>query len=368
MGNARSPGWLALVVLAWAASAAAAGEPADLAAIPRVEAPLEVRFSFSLVNITAVNEREETIDFDAVIHMSWMDPRLAYDPAEYGMAADEFVPGDYSKAPRRIYLTDFAVQELFPGWWPGVVIPNGIGDRSATNVAIGVWPDGRVGYAETFYATVETPMDLRKFPFDEQALEIFFHPFVYERDELVLVPHEGLARTWAQNTGIAEWTRQGVSMTERPVEIRHYDGSASTVSELVATVRLAREPMHVLVSIVLPLVMLVLLTFSVFWMDQEGLSDRINIQFIGILSVVAYHFVVSGSAPEIAYLTLMDAFILTSFFLPAAAVVVSLVVDRLNRRGRVALGDKLDHICRWAFPIGYVASTVVLALVFTSLD
>lgn len=52
---------------------------------------------------------------------------------------------------------------------------------------------------------------------------------------------------------------------------------------------------HVLVSIVMPLVMLVLLTFSVFWMDQEGLSDRINIQFIDILSVVAYYFVVKGS-------------------------------------------------------------------------
>ena len=28
---------------------------------------------------------------------------------------------------------------------------------------------------------------------------------------------------------------------------------------------------------------------------------------------------------------------------------------RLNRRGRVALGDRVDRICRWAFPIGYVA-------------
>jgi hypothetical protein len=368
MVNGRSLGWLALVLLIGATSGSAAEEPRDLAAIPRGASPLEVRFSFSLVNITAVNEREETIDFDAVIHMSWMDPRLAYDPADYGMSEDEFVPGDYSKAPRRVYLTDFAVKELFPAWWPSVVIPNGIGDRSTTNVAIGVWPDGRVGYAEAFYATVETPMELRKFPFDEQALEIFFHPFVFERDEMILVPHDGLARTWAQSTGIAEWTRKGVSMMERPIEIAHFDGSKSIVSELVATVRLARQPMHVLVSIVLPLVMLVLLTFSVFWMDQEGLSDRINIQFIGILSVVSYHFVVSGSAPEIAYLTLMDAFILTSFFLPAAGVVVSLVVDRLNRRGRVALGDKVDRVCRWAFPLGYVASTVALALVFTSLD
>lgn len=359
---------LVLMLLVAAASGSFAEGPLDLPAIPRVEGPLEVWFSFSLVNITAVNEREETIDFDAVIHMSWMDPRLAYEPAEYGMSEDEFTPGDYSKAPRRIYLTDFAVKELFPAWWPSAVIPNGIGDRSTTNVAIGVWPDGRVGYAETFYATVETPMDLRRFPFDEQALEVFFHPFVYERDELILVPNERLARTWAQNTGIAEWTRKGVDMTERPVEIAHFDGSTSIVSELVATIRLARQPMHVVVSIVLPLIILVLLTFSVFWMDQEGLSDRINIQFIGILSVVAYYFVVKDSAPEIAYLTLMDAFILTSFLLPAAGVVVSLGVDKLNRRGRAKLGDRVDRVCRWAFPIGYVVITLALALAFFSME
>ena len=113
---------LGLALLFPIATASAAEDPLDLTAIPRVQQPLEVWFSFSLINITAVNEREETIDFDAMIHMSWMDPRLAYDPKEYGLEEGEFTPGDYSKAPRRVYLTDFAVKELFPGWWPSVVI------------------------------------------------------------------------------------------------------------------------------------------------------------------------------------------------------------------------------------------------------
>ncbi|MBT8450327.1 MAG: hypothetical protein KJO40_00030 [Deltaproteobacteria bacterium] len=354
--NSGSTLLLVLTLVIPAASAFAAEDPPDLAAIPRTEEPLEVWISFSLVNITAVNEKEETIEFDAMIHMSWMDPRLAYDPAEYGMAEGEFTPGDYSKTPRRVYLTDFAVKELFPGWWPSVVIPNGIGDRNTTNLSLGVWPDGRVGYAETFDATAETPMELRRFPFDKQALEVFIHPFVYDRDELVLVPQDRLARSWNQNMGIAEWTRSDLTMTERPVEIGHFDGSKTTISEFVISIGLDRQPMHVLVSLVLPLVLLVWLTFSVFWMDQEGLSDRVNIQFIGILSVVAYYFVILDSVPDIDYLTLIDAFIIISFFMPAAGVVISLVVDKLNRRGRTELGDKVDRVCRWAFPLGYAAA------------
>ena len=341
-----------------------AADLADLTAIPPQEEPLKVSISFSLVNITAINEREETIEFDAMIHMSWMDPRLAYDPAEYGVEDGEFTPGDYSKSPRHIYLNDFAVKELFPGWWPSLVIPNGIGDRNTTNMSVGVWPDGRVQYVESFDAIVETPMRLRRFPFDRQALDVFIHPFVYNRDELVLVPQDRLARTWNQDMGIAEWTRKDLDMSERPVELVHFDGSKTTISEFVVTIHVERQPTHVLISVVLPLILLVCLTFCVFWMDEEGLSDRINIQFIGILSVVAYYFVVLDSVPEIDYLTLMDAFVVLSFLIPAAGVVISLVVDKLNRRGRKELGDKVDRVCRWAFPLGYLGTTIGLVILF----
>jgi hypothetical protein len=103
-------------------------------------------------------------------------------------------------------------------------------------------------------------------------------------------------------------------------------------------------------------------------MDQEGLADRVNIQFVGILSVVAYYFVIKDSVPEIDYLTLMDTFIIASFLMPAAGVVISLVVDRLNRRGRAELGDKLDQVCRWSFPLGYVLTCVALVIVFFQME
>ena len=39
-----------------------------------------VLIGFNLVNITDVNEKEETIDFEGAIYLEWVDPRLAYDP------------------------------------------------------------------------------------------------------------------------------------------------------------------------------------------------------------------------------------------------------------------------------------------------
>ncbi|MDJ0850434.1 MAG: hypothetical protein QNK04_18845 [Myxococcota bacterium] len=296
--------------------------------------------------------------------MNWMDRRLAYDAAAVGTY--DFVPGDYSRAPRRIYQGDFAVKELFEGWRLHFNVPNGIGDRSTTNMAISIWPDGMVEYSETFFARVETPMNLRRFPFDRQELEIFFHPFVYARDEVVLVADDRLARTWNQNLGIAQWRRESVRMTERPTEIAYFDESRQAVSEFVVILEIARRPAHVVVSIITPLIILVSLSWSVFWMDQASLTERINITFIGILSVVAYYFVVLDSVPEIAYLTLMDGFLLATFLLLAAGTIVNVVVDRLDRSERGTTGDRLDRACRWAFPLGYALITLAVVVYFFS--
>ncbi len=324
---------------------------------------IDVLVGFNLVSLTDVSEKDETIDFDGAIYLEWMDPRLAYDPASTG-AREAWTPGDYSKAPPRIYQGKFAVEEQYAGWRPHLLIPNGIGDRSVTNMAISIWPDGRVAYSETFYAKVETPMDLRKFPFDVQDLEIFFHPFIYQRDEIVLVPDDRLAGTWNQNLGIADWSRESVSMLERPIQIAYFDDSKSEISEFVVTVRIQREPTHLLISIIFPMILLVSLTWCVFWMDNETLSNRINITFIGILSVVAYYFVILDNVPEVSYLTLMDAFVIATFLILAAGVVLIIVMESVARKHDAAFSHKVDRICRWAFPSAYALTTAILAAVF----
>jgi hypothetical protein len=326
--------------------------------------PLKVEIGFNLLNLTAVSERDETIEFDGSIYLQWLDPRLAYDPTDVDLEPGDWVVGDYTRAPRKIYQGYYAATELFEGWRPHVDIPNGIGDRQPTNMAVGVWPDGMVVYAETFFARVETPMDLRRYPFDRQSLEVFFHPFHYQRDEVVLIPNDALAATWNQNLGIAEWAREAVLMSERPIEIEYFDDRLVTMSEFVVTIQLRRRPLHVLVSLLFPLVVLVCLTWSVFWMDEETISNRINISFIGILSVVAYYFVLLEGVPKASYLTLLDVFMIATFLILAAGAIVNIVVDKLNKGDRVEIGDRVDRVCRWAFPVGYAVVTLVLAFVF----
>ena len=90
-------------------------------------------------------------------------------------------------------------------------------------------------------------------------------------------------------------------------------------------------------------------------MDKQSVTDRINILFIGILTVVAYYFVIQDNVPEISYLTLIDLFVILTFLILAASVIMTLIIGKLDQAGKVQLGNKIDRICRWAFPLSYTA-------------
>lgn len=121
-----------------------------------------------------------------------------------------------------------------------------------------------------------------------------------------------------------------------------------------------RRSGFVVVTILIPMTLLVMLTWSVFWMHDDSIADRLNITFIGILSVVAYQIIVHDLLPNIPYFTLMDGFLTITLFGMALGVVVNLTIDRMNRCGRRVLGNRMDSVCRWAFPLGFVVANALV--------
>lgn len=344
-------------------------QPGDeLRSIPKpATGPVEVHIGFHLIDITEINEPNEEIEFEGAIVLKWSDPRQAYDPAQIGLA--DIPPQEtLARRPARAYQGDFAVKEVYQGWRPHIKISNGIGDRSTNHMAIGAYPDGTMVYAEYFHARVETPMDLSTFPFDNQSLEVYLHPYNYQSNEVVLIHEPNMSGTWVQDKGIAEWTKQGINIKEKTAEYVRLGGNKQYFSELVVGINIGRRPGHIILSIILPLLILVSLSWCIFWMDEESIASRVNISLVGILSVVAYYFVVLDNVPDIPYLTMMDAFMIATFLTLAATVVISFVVEKQNRLGRKSIGDKIDYICRWAFPLGYATITGLIVLLYLNMS
>ena len=153
-------------------------------------------------------------------------------------------------------------------------------------------------------------------------------------------------------------------MREEPESIAYFDDVKGLISAVVVTVEISRRPLHTVLTIILPLIVLVALTWCVFWMDAETLSNRVSITFIGILSVVTYYFVVFESLPEIDYLTFMDGFILATFLILAAGVVVAVLIETTSKEEGRETDPRINRTCRWAFPLTYAMTTAVLGFIF----
>ncbi len=153
---------------------------------------------------------------------------------------------------------------------------------------------------------------------------------------------------------IAQWRLLNLDMEARLSNHRYY-GESKPISELLFTITLQRESASVVWKVILPLIILVLLMWAIFWMEVDNLSDRLNVAFIGILTIVAYQFLIEGSMPRISYFTFTDTVLLYSFVVMCLSVLESLVLTSMCKAGHKAAAQRVDHVARWVFPLVYFA-------------
>ncbi|MBX3733079.1 MAG: hypothetical protein KF791_10840 [Verrucomicrobiae bacterium] len=325
-----------------------AASPPFLLAPPPQDGPVVVHARFDLHDINEVNDGSETFEFTGALTLEWQDPRQAFDPAVVGVE-------------EKIFTGDYQFNELATGWYPQVVLANVSGLYQKTGVVLRVRPDGRSTLIETMNAAAESEFDMRRFPFDSQRLEAIFEVLGFDADQVRLQVDADASRL-AGRGSVPQWTITSTAVSARDLSSADA-GRSGASSALLLHVDVERQSWFVRRLVVAPLVVIVLLSFSVFWMDRASLGDRVSVSFIGILTVVAYQLVTSEQLPRIAYVTVIHGFLNISFLTMCATVVVNLVVGKMDQRGQSALGDRVDRICRWAFPLVYFTLIGVLMLV-----
>jgi hypothetical protein len=310
--------------------------------------PVTVQSSFLLHDINEINDDEETFEFTGVLTLRWHDERQAFDPQVTG--ADE-----------KVYQGAYQFNEVFTGWYPQVVLVNESGMYEKNGVVLRVTPDGGMTLIETLNATAEAEFDMRRFPFDKQRLQAVFEVLGFDREEVALEADASASSLLGESVRIPQWTVTGLTTSVRD---RHapYAGSRGAAAAFVVSIDVERQSLFMRRLVYLPLVLIVLLSFSVFWMDRSSLGDRISVSFIGILSAVAYQIVMSDILPRISYVTLMNAFLNISFLTLCATVVINLVVNAYDQKGQSEVGDRIDRRCRWIFPLTYFALIIIANL------
>ena len=79
-----------------------------------------------------------------------------------------------------------------------------------------------------------------------------------------------------------------------------------------------------------------------------------------MLTLIAYRFAIDSQLPRLPYMTLLDAFILTSTVLVFFSLIEVLITTILETNQKRKLAKKIDRYCRAIFPAIFVIATVAI--------
>ena len=268
---------------------------ADETWLPPSKLPLEVATGFFLANLSGAAERSETFEADLYLTFRWHDPRLAFAGTE----------------PKR-FLEEAAVEQLQTMWWPQLEFIN-TGTPDVANRTLDIAPDGSVTYKLSVTATFRSDLDLRRFPFDRETLEVRIQSFIWTRDQMIFVPDPARIGFNPRST----YEELDVSRVSSEVRQREITGwtPAEVYSEFAALIEVKRRPIFYLWTVFAPVILIFLISCAIFAVDIENLHDRIGIGLTALLACIAMQFTVSFSLPQVSYLTVVGWMFLVTYFL-----------------------------------------------------
>ena len=289
--------------------------------------PTTVHVTALVLDIDEVNSAEQNFVANLYISLRWHDERLVSgDKHHRVLALDEVWQ------PRLIFVNQQKI-------WPS--LPR----------EVRVSPEGDVVYKQRVWGPFSQPLDVHDFPMDSQDFEMRLASTTYGPDELKFVKDAKSTSGLAPEFSLPDWDVTGWEFkfdVYNPLSSEH--GAASFAMVLHGT----RHAKHYLLKVLLPLVMIVAMSWVVFWIDPKQSGTQIGVATTSMLTLIAFRFAVAGGLPPVPYLTRMDSFILGSTFLVFASLVESVITGTIATRGHVRAARVVDWVCRLIFPAAFV--------------
>jgi hypothetical protein len=310
---------------------------------PAAEAgPTQVAVGIWVVDITNIDSAQQNFTADISVVLRWKDPRLVHTG------------------------TGVAHYPLDQIWTPRVGLANEASSvvRKLPELAEAE-PDGTVLYRQRYVGAFTQSLRLQSFPFDRQAFHVEFVAIRYRPNEVVFVPDENWIRDGLQQAvGISP----SITLPDWTVEKW---GTRASVYTLTPSLQYsgysfeftaARNVQHYILKVILPLVLIVMMSWSVFWTDPTNSSTQFSIAVTSMLTLIAYRFAVDNQLPRLPYMTRLDGFFLISTLLVFFSLIEVLITTILDNNRRKKQAQMIDRYCRIIFPAVFLLTSMVIFL------
>ncbi len=269
--------------------------------LPQEGLPVEVEAKFYLLSLSSLNEKAETFDADLYLQFSWKDQRLAHSEPEGVSFAEEG-----------------ASEKLKEIWWPQIEFVN-TSHPEITNTSLTIHPDGRAVLDYAVSATFRSNLNLKRFPFDEQTLDVRVQSFLYEAQNVVFKAPPGEAGF--QASGHYEGFK--ISGVDAKVVLQEANGWIKDFSEYRAEIHLRRDSAFYIWTVFGPVVLIFMICCTIYLMASEELADRVGICLTTLLACIATQFTLSFTLPQISYITIVDRLFMVTYAFTALNVCIA---------------------------------------------
>ena len=304
------------------------------APLPLGGGPVPITIHLYLNDLVEVRDAEQSFVADVFIRAEWLDPRLAHGAAQ-PCSVDEVTI-----------------------WTPQLQLLNRRNIDRVLQPELTVSSNGKVRQVLRAYGDFGFHADLTAFPFDHQELAFSLVSTLGLDDVQVVTEPDNLGM--AEQVSVTNWRVRG-------------DGSRSseyyvapvhqTISRLDVVFRIERLTGFYTWQLLVPLFLVVMMTWTVFWMPLEFVAPRVGLVATSMLTLIAYRFSMSSILPPIAYLTRLDIFMVAASVLVFCALAAAVAVTHLENVGRGRQADGLNAASRWLAPALFLLVFVKVFLV-----
>jgi len=302
------------------------------------DGPTRVSIGIWMVDITSIDSAQQSFTAEMALVLRWKDPRLAH-------------TGNG--------VVRYPLEQV---WHPRIAVVNETNSVSRKFPdLVEVEPDGAVNYRQRYAGAFTQPLRLRSFPFDRQTFRLQFVAVRYRANEVQFVADQdwidnGLKQAGGIATSITlpDWTIESWNTKSLSYALApgfEYSGYAF---EFTAS----RNAQHYVWKVILPLVLIVMMSWAVFWIDPVTSNSQISIAVTSMLTLIAYRFAIDNQLPRLPYTTNLDAFILMSTLLVFFSFIEVLVTTILENQKRNRLAITIDRSCRVIFPVIFLLASM----------
>ncbi len=290
----------------------------------------EVLIGVRMVDLTEINDVAQTLTGDFAVVLSWTDPRLSH-----------------------LQGCEISLDDV---WSPGIVFGNSGRLFTSRPREVAVGPDGRVSYIQRYYGTLASYHSLQEFPFDKQEIAVSLLPLELSEEEVMLIADERVTGH-SDRLNISDWTIEGTSGS---VHSQFLDAFQRMHSRFDLQINANRLSDFYVWKILLPLTLIVAMSWSVFWINPAQFGTQIGLSATAMLTLIAFIFATSNIVPKLGYFTVLDRFINAAMIAVFLALIQSLMTTYLVANERAELAMRIDRICRVAFPLGFALLVYVV--------